>query len=199
MTASGYCVLKFAYENDDIGDAWLYKLDGLELRPVILLSKSMYAGLDLDTVYETAQFVEVLMSYQPYYAQVLRYDLSTKSIVRNYKTKRGMAIDPVFPEKGNSNYGPSAAIITQVGPVFVRGIEGTDASIISIEGPKGPVEHQTSWLVSDVALVNNQRLVIAFAQGRYSQSGLVTLPVEKLLDKDIESHFQAVALVPPPR
>ncbi len=199
MTASGYCVLKFAYGNNDMGDAWLYKLDGLELKPVILLSRNLNAGLDLDTVYETSQFVEVLMSYQPYYAQVLRYDLSTKSIVRNYKTKRGMAIDPVFPEKGNSYYGPSTAIITQAGPVFVRGIEGNDASLVSIEGPKGLVEHRTSWLVSDVALVRNQLLVIAFAQGRYSQTGLVTLPVERLLDKEIESHFQAVTLVPPPR
>lgn len=199
MTASGYCVLKFAYGNNDVGDAWLYKLDGLKLRPVILLSKNINAGLDLDTIYETSTFVEVLMCYQPYYPQILRFDPSTKSIVRNYKTQRGMALDPVFPEKANNQHGSSTAIITQAGPVFVRGVEGKEASLISIEAPNGLVEHHTSSLVRDVALVNNQTLVFTFPQGRYSQSGLVTVPVERLLDKDIETHFQSVTLVPPPR
>lgn len=199
MTASGYCVVKFEYDSSDAGDAWLYKLDGHELRPVELLAKQINASLDLDTVYETSTYVEVLLCYEPFYTQVLRYDMSSKSVVRNYKTRRGMPPNPAFPNLVYDRFSSSAAIISDRGPIFVDNLEGRGESKLSLESPSGTVISQLPSTVYNVALVREKTLVLDFGQRPNGDLGMVILPVDRLLGKNISEHFQPVMLMPPPR
>lgn len=195
MTSSGYCIVKFEYDSSDAGDAWLYKLDGQELRPVHLLARNINATLDLDTIYETTSFVEILLTYRQYHSQVMRYDLASKSVVRNYKTNSGPATNPIFPQMQSDPYASSSAIISDLGPIYIWGIQGKGESIVSLVSPKGTVTHRMATIYN-AALVDDKDLLLDFGQRETGDLGMVAVPVERLMGKDLERHFRPIRLIP---